>query len=159
MNARSSYVNLKLPVASTEAEATAEVQDQSPAKNLGSVTIQMGVIANELKYDKASFTVKAGQQVTIDFTNNDFMQHNLLIGKSGSLETIGKAGDQLARDPQGVTMNFIPKIPEVLFAIPLVNPEGTESLVFTAPATPGEYPYLCTVPGHWRIMNGIMIVE
>jgi putative membrane-bound dehydrogenase-like protein len=159
MNARASYVNLKVPVASKKTEVTSEVQEQSTAKNPGSVTIQMGVIANELKYDKASFTVKAGQQVTIDFTNNDFMQHNLLIGKSGSLEIIGKAGDQLARDPQGVTMNFIPKIPEVLFAIPLVNPEGTESLVFTAPTTPGEYPYLCTVPGHWRIMNGIMIVE
>jgi plastocyanin len=152
-------VNRRVPVESRETEATAEVQNQSQNKNFGSVTIKMGVIANELKYDKASFTVKAGQQVTIDFVNNDFMQHNLLIGKSGSLETIGKAADQLARDPNGVTMNFIPKIPEVLFAMPLVNPEGAESLVFTAPATPGEYPYLCTVPGHWRIMNGIMIVE
>jgi plastocyanin len=159
MNARSSYVNLKVPTENPEEEVTEKIQEQSETKNLGSVTIKMGVVPNELKYDKTSFTVKAGQQVTIDFVNNDFMQHNLLIGKSGSLEIIGKAGDQLARDPNGVTMNFIPKIPEVLFATPLVNPEGAESLVFTAPTTPGEYPYLCTVPGHWRIMNGIMIVE
>jgi plastocyanin len=159
MNARSSYVNLKVPTENPEEEVTEKIEEQSETKNLGSVTIKMGVVPNELKYDKTSFTVKAGQQVTIDFVNNDFMQHNLLIGKSGSLEIIGKAGDQLARDPNGVTMNFIPKIPEVLFATPLVNPEGAESLVFTAPTTPGEYPYLCTVPGHWRIMNGIMIVE
>jgi len=41
----------------------------------------------------------------------------------------------------------------------LVDPEGSESLVFTAPTEPGQYPYICTVPGHWRIMNGIMTVE
>jgi len=119
----------------------------------------MGVIAHELKFDKATFKVKAGQQVTIDFVNNDFMQHNLLVGKSGSLETIGKAADELARDPNGVNMNFVPKIPEIIAATSLLDPEGNESLVFTAPTTPGEYPFLCTVPGHWRIMNGIMIVE
>jgi len=56
-------------------------------------------------------------------------------------------------------MNFVPEIPEILASTPLVNPETSESLVFTAPTEPGEYPYLCTVPGHWRIMNGIMIVE
>ena len=91
--------------------------------------------------------------------NNDFMQHNLLIGKVGSLEVIGKAADELARDPKGIDINFIPKIPEIIAATPLVNPDSNESLVFIAPRTPGEYPFLCTVPGHWRIMNGIMIVE
>jgi uncharacterized protein len=32
-------------------------------------------------------------------------------------------------------------------------------LMFIAPSQPGEYPFICTVPGHWRIMNGKMIVE
>jgi len=29
---------------------------------------------------------------------------------------------------------------------------------FTAPSTPGQYPYLCTYPNHWRIMNGVLNV-
>ena len=29
---------------------------------------------------------------------------------------------------------------------------------FEAPAEPGVYPYVCTFPGHWIIMNGNMIV-
>ncbi|GEO20326.1 PVC-type heme-binding CxxCH protein [Cyclobacterium qasimii] len=159
INPRSSYLNLKLPIEGDEPETTEPEQGQAQTNNVGSVTIKMGVIAHEMKFDKATFKVKAGQQVTIDFVNNDFMQHNLLVGKSGSLETIGKAADALARDPNGIKMNFVPKIPEIIAATPLVDPEGNESLVFTAPTTPGEYPFLCTVPGHWRIMNGIMIVE
>nr|WP_245802942.1 PVC-type heme-binding CxxCH protein [Cyclobacterium lianum] len=159
MNSRSSHLNLKVPAAADTDENTAGVDQVASAGSAGSVTIKMGVIQHEMKFDKPTFTVKAGQQVTIDFVNDDFMQHNLLIGKSGSLETIGKAADELARDPKGMEMNFVPKIPEVLASTPLVNPETSESLVFTAPSEPGEYPYLCTVPGHWRIMNGIMIVE
>ncbi|WP_420845224.1 plastocyanin/azurin family copper-binding protein [Maribacter litopenaei] len=47
---------------------------------------------------------------------------------------------------------------EVLFATALVNPDQTVTLRFKAPSEPGEYPYICTFPGHWRIMQGVMKV-
>ncbi len=125
----------------------------------GTTVIKLAVTPHEMKFDKATFTVKAGSQVTIDFENPDFMQHNLVIGQKGSLETIGTAADELARDPKGAGQNYVPKIPQVIAATRLVDPEGRESIVFTAPTEPGEYPFICTVPGHWRIMNGIMKVE
>lgn len=125
----------------------------------GTTVIKLGVIPHEMKFNKATFKVKAGAQVTIDFENPDFMQHNLVIGQKGSMETIGEAADALARDPKGAEQNYVPKIPQVIAATRLVDPEGRESIVFTAPTEPGEYPFVCTVPGHWRIMNGIMIVE
>ena len=31
------------------------------------------------------------------------------------------------------------------------------ALHFRAPSVPGRYPYLCTFPGHWMIMNGELI--
>jgi type I restriction enzyme M protein len=125
----------------------------------GATAIKLGVIPHEMKFDKASFTVQAGTQVTIDFENLDFMQHNLVIGKKGSMEVIGKAADELAKNPKGAELNYVPEIPEVIIATVLVSPEGKETLVFTAPTEPGEYPFVCTVPGHWRIMNGIMVVR
>lgn len=155
----SSFLRLEVPLMDNSTMSIEPKEAQSDINNAGAVTIKMGVIAHEMKFDKASFKVKAGQQVTIDFVNNDFMQHNLLIGKAGSLEVIGKAADELARNPDGANMNFVPKIPEIIASTPLVNPDSNESLVFTAPSKPGKYPFLCTVPGHWRIMNGIMIVE
>lgn len=129
------------------------------AKANGTSYVKLGVIPHEMKFDKATFTVKAGSQVTIDFENPDFMQHNLVIGQKGTMEEIGKAADELARDPKGSEQNFVPKIPQIIAATRLVDPEGRESLVFVAPTEPGEYPFVCTVPGHWRIMNGIMKVE
>ena len=150
-----STLSLKKPGTSLEDEASLA----DAAKANGTSYVKLGVIAHEMKFDKASFTVKAGSQVTIDFENPDFMQHNLVVGQKGAMETIGKAADELARDPKGAEMNFVPKIPQVIAATRLVDPEGRESLVFVAPTEPGEYPFVCTVPGHWRIMNGIMIVQ
>jgi len=123
------------------------------------VTINLKVIEHEMKFDKKTFTVKAGQKVTIRFTNPDFMQHNLLVAAPGSLEKVGKAADLLAREANAIAMNYVPKMPEILYSTELVSPEGNATLVFIAPDKPGDYPFLCTVPGHWRIMNGIMKVQ
>ena len=47
----------------------------------------------------------------------------------------------------------------VLFHTSMVKPSTTVALRFLAPRKPGEYPSLCTYPGHWLIMRGVMIVE
>jgi azurin len=159
LSGRDSYLSLRKPGDQGFEGLADKNAGEEPSPSSGTVTVKMGVIQHEMKFDKPTFTVKAGQQVTIDFENKDFMQHNMVVGQRGSLETIGKAADELARDPKGADMNYVPKIPEVIAATQLVNPEASESLVFKAPDTPGEYPYICTVPGHWRIMNGVMIVE
>jgi azurin len=37
---------------------------------------------------------------------------------------------------------------------------GTSGVIhFNAPEKAGRYPYLCTFPGHWRLMQGEMVVE
>lgn len=128
------------------------------AGDAASQKIALGVIKNEMKYDTKEFTVTAGETVEIVFKNDDFMQHNLVIGRSGSLEAIGAAADRLATDPKGSEMNYIPEIPQVLYHTRLVNPNETVTLTFKVPEEPGDYPFVCTFPGHWRIMNGVMKV-
>jgi azurin len=111
-----------------------------------------------MKYDKISFDVPAGKPVEIVFNNPDFMQHNVVIGAMGSMKIIGAAADAIASDPKGAEMNYVPRIPEVLFSTRLVNPQETITLSFIAPDKPGEYPFVCTFPGHWSVMNGVMKV-
>ncbi|HNR07819.1 MAG TPA: ThuA domain-containing protein [Saprospiraceae bacterium] len=123
------------------------------------ILIHLKTIKNEMKYDQKTFSVEAGKPVEIVFENPDFMQHNLLITQIGSLETVGKAADKLAADPQGAERQYVPDLPEVLFSTKLVNPQETVKLKFIAPEKPGDYPYVCTFPGHWLIMNGIMKVK
>jgi azurin len=60
--------------------------------------------------------------------------------------------------PDGQAQQYVPAIPEVLFATTLVDPGQTLTVQFKVPDEPGDYPYVCTFPGHWRVMNGIMHV-
>lgn len=120
--------------------------------------IEIKTIVNEMKYDISSFEVEAGQAVEIRFKNVDFMQHNLLVIKPGSLKEVGAAADELASKPNAAEMSYIPKMDQVLYSTQLVNPDSEVVLRFIAPKTAGNYPFVCTFPGHWRIMNGIMKV-
>lgn len=121
-------------------------------------TITIKAVIGEMKYDITNFTAKAGQTLKIVFENPDHMQHNLLVLKPGTLEKVGEAADELAKQPNGVEMQYIPATSDVLFSTPLVNPEERYELTLTVPDTPGDYPYVCTFPGHWRIMHGTMKV-
>jgi len=138
-------------------EKVKEAEPIMSATDQGRV-ITMKTIQNEMKYDLSEFVVKAGETVTLVFENNDFMQHNLLILAEGSIEKVGAAADKLAQDPNAADRNYIPKMPEILHATALLNPNEKVTLQFTAPDKPGEYPYVCTFPGHWRIMQGVMKV-
>jgi azurin len=120
--------------------------------------IVLKVVKDVMKYDKQLLTAKAGTTIQIVFENPDFMQHNLLLIKPGSLNKVGAAADKLAQEPNGAKMNYVPKMPEVLGSTPLINPGGKYTLTIKLPDIAGDYPYVCTFPGHWRIMNGILRV-
>lgn len=111
-----------------------------------------------MKFAQKSFTVKAGTTVELVFDNIDFMQHNVLILQKGSMNKVSAVADQMAQDPKGPEKQYIPNMPEALFHTPLVNPEETFKLRFKVPAVAWDYPFICSFPGHWRIMNGVMKV-
>jgi azurin len=126
--------------------------------NPNAQVITLKAVKETLKFDKREFTVVAGKPVEIVFENPDAMQHNLVIGQPYSLEIIGKEADKMITQKDGAEKNYVPAIPQVIAATPLVNPEQSYRLKFTAPTEAGEYVFVCTFPGHWRIMNGVMKV-
>jgi putative membrane-bound dehydrogenase-like protein len=144
--------------ASAPAPATSTLPSESPVKQAPDVTIRLSVTPGEMKFDKTELTVAPGQLVEIVFTNPDSMQHNIVLGAPASLQVIGLAADELARGPSGIAQQYVPQIQQVLFYTKLVEPGETVTVQFRAPTQAGEYPYVCTFPGHWRIMNGILHV-
>jgi azurin len=120
--------------------------------------IVLKVLKDVMKYDKQLITAKAGTTIQIVLQNPDFMQHNLVLIKPKTLEKVGAAADKLAQDPNGAKMQYVPKMPEVIKATPLINPAGKYTLNIKLPDVPGDYLYVCTFPGHWRIMKGILRV-
>jgi azurin/lysophospholipase L1-like esterase len=119
--------------------------------------IVISTIVEEMLYDVTEINVKAGEDVEIWFFNKDYMPHNLVIGHPGSAEEIGKAAEAMGAD--GFAKDFVPVSDKVIAASALVNTGETSTLKFTVPKTPGKYVYVCTFPGHWQRMQGVMIVE
>lgn len=134
------------------------VEQEALARARNVQTVKVGVIQNEMKFDTKTLTARAGSVIEIEFTNPDFMQHNLLILQKGSMQKVGEAADKLAQDPKGIEQNYIPKMPEVLFSTKLINPNETVKVRFRVPQEAGDYPFICSFPGHWRIMNGVLTV-
>ena len=122
------------------------------------VTIQLAVVPAQLKFDKSELVVNARQLVQLVFANTDQMPHNFVLGAAGALQQIGAAADALG-GPDGLAMQYVPPVPQVLFATTLVDPGGTVTVQFRAPSQPGDYPFVCTFPGHWRVMNGVLRVR
>ena len=125
----------------------------------GLVTVEIGCVPERMMYTKTKFTVKAGAPVKLVFSNPDATPHNLVIGKPSSVEELGMAGNEMAKDPNGYKRGFVPKSDKILHHSKLLEPNTSETMRFHAPKTPGVYPYVCTFPGHWIIMKGEMVVK
>jgi lysophospholipase L1-like esterase/uncharacterized cupredoxin-like copper-binding protein len=121
-------------------------------------TVAITAAPYRMDYDIKEFTVEAGKPIRLVFTNPDDKPHNLVIGEPGSLKEIGRKATLLGTTTKAKSRHYVPKMREVLHWIPVVDPHSTAELVFTAPAVPGDYVYVCTYPGHWTTMNGIMKV-
>ncbi len=114
--------------------------------------VALSALPGLLRFDMPSFTVAAGTIVRLTFTNPGDMPHNAVFITPGSTDAVGMAADRLTAG------DYVPDMEAVLFATPMLDPGGSASIVFEVPAEPGDYPYLCTFPGHWRLMQGTMIV-
>jgi putative membrane-bound dehydrogenase-like protein len=122
------------------------------------LVVRLNVVPNQMKFDKTELNVAPGQLVEIVFANPDVMQHNFVLGAPGSLTAIGEAGDRLATSPTGLAQGYVPDMPQVLYSTKLLEPGQTVTFQFRAPATAGQYPFVCTFPAHWRTMNGLLNV-
>ena len=128
---------------------------------LGVQVVRIQTVPEQMLFDLKWFAVQAGKPVQIVLANPDAMPHNLVIGQPGSLQEVATKGGlmPLPSDPADNDVKpYVPDTPLVLQATRLLNGGETERLSFTAPAKPGEYVYLCTFPGHWVRMYGVMLV-
>ena len=112
-----------------------------------------------LLFSKTSLTAKSGKWLKISFNNTDNMPHNLVIIAPGTYDAVGQATDLMMAKPGAAVRNYIPEDAKVIAQTPMVLPGRKYDLIFQAPEQPGRYPFLCTFPGHWRLMKGELIVQ
>jgi azurin len=115
-----------------------------------------------MQFDLKSFEVKAGETVELTFKNvgkipKIAMGHNLVVLKKGiSAVAFGQKA-------MGAGANATNALPEsvkgdTIAFTKLLGPDESESITFTAPEA-GDYEYVCTFPGHFALMRGVMKVN
>lgn len=115
--------------------------------------------AQGLQYVQKELKAKAGERLSLTFTNPDVVPHNWALLKPGRLNAVGDSANKLIADPNGLARHYVPDTSDVLVYADMTNPGASFTIHFDAPKEPGKYPYLCTFPGHWMVMNGVMVVE
>lgn len=125
----------------------------------GVQTITVSTIPERMLFTNREFRVKAKLPVKLAFDNPDVTAHNLVIVQPGAADEIGLAGNEMAKDAEGLKKGFVPDSPKILHATKLLNQGESQTLRFIAPDSPGKYPFICTFPGHWLVMKGEMVVE
>ena len=114
-----------------------------------------------MQFDKREFTVKSGEKVELEFKNigklpKIAMGHNLVILKQGISSL--KFGQKVMSLGASAS-NVLPEgsMEDVIAATKLLGPGESETISFTAPE-PGDYQFVCSFPGHFAMMRGIMVV-
>jgi plastocyanin len=109
----------------------------------GGASTTIDVTTTDFMFTPDSFTVPVGKEITLNFTNNGAVAHDLVIFKLGT-----NPGDKFG--PEDET-NIFWKIQ--------AQPGESKSMTFTAPAEPGEYYVTCAIPGHHEAgMNAKLIL-
>ncbi len=114
-----------------------------------------------MRFNKTAFEITEGQIVKVIFKNagtmpKEAMGHNLVILKPGT--------DKATFAMAGITntKTYLPSDDEnkakIVAATAILGPGEEEVITFSA-GKAGEYPYICSFPGHFGIMNGIMTVS
>jgi len=125
----------------------------------GMQTVQISAVPVKMTYDPNRFEVTAGEPVRVLLDNPDAQPHNLLVCVPGSLRSIGRASEALGTTAEAQARDWVPESPKVLHVMPMVMQGEVGEVRFIAPTRPGRYPFICTYPGHWRMMNGVMTVR
>ena len=125
------------------------------------IEITIRPVPHQMIYDIRDITVPVGRPLVITLDNVDVMPHNVVIARPEMLETLGRMSDALAEENPEIAeaSGYVPRGTEIIArASGLVLPGESTSITWIAPDDPDDYPYLCTFPGHWILMNGTIHV-
>jgi azurin len=120
------------------------------------VQLSIGTDGDLLAFKPDQLTCPSGAAVHLSFHHNGkyiSQEHNWVLTMIGAADAVAAAGITA-----GEKSGFVPQgDPRVLAATPPCDKGQQVSVDFVAPA-PGDYPFLCTNPGHGAVMHGILHV-
>jgi putative heme-binding domain-containing protein len=138
------------------------VEQDSLGTNFGWVSSAKKLTLNAaagLQYKPRRRRIEPGARVALTFHNTDpSMPHNVVVVKADQVQSFGEQSMVLATNPRAIATHYVPDDPAEICFSPILNPGDQYTVYFEAPQQEGEYRFLCTYPGHWRVMQGSLFV-
>jgi azurin len=146
-----------IPTAAAQTAPPAAPEPSVPAaKPVQHVEIQIASVANTMTFDKKELSVPAGAEVHLTLKNNatsSVLGHNWVLINPGTEASVAAAGLKLGESAGYLDV----RNHDVLANTALAKPGETVDVTFTAPDA-GKYTYICTFPGHYMMMKGVLTV-
>lgn len=147
----------------TEVTPTEETTTtEAPAEETATVEVSNDLTlegTDDMKFNISEFKVKAGQEVTLTLKHTgkqpkDIMGHNFVLLKPGT--DVSKFGLAAANAKD---TDYIPadESASVIAHSKVIG--GGEQDVVKFTLEPGTYEYICSFPGHYSVMKGVIIAE
>lgn len=135
-----------------------QAPETAAPETVSSITIEG---TDRMRFTPDRFAVKAGETIELTLKNigtmpKETMGHNLAIIEPGVSPIAFATAAVRHPDKAYVAPEFADR---VIAATAVLGPGESEVLTFTAPAVPGDYPFVCSFPGHTQAgMKGTMTV-
>ena len=138
------------PAPST-AKPAADTQKPAPATAKGVRTVEI-IGTEDMKFSLTTITAKPGEQLRVRLVVKGAMPkvamaHNFVLLKKGASPV-----DFVSAAVMASATDYIPedKKADVVATTALAGAGETVEVVFKVPAVAGDYPYLCSFPGHFQ---------
>ena len=117
---------------------------------------------DQMQYNIKAFEVTEGQKVVLSFKHIGqlpamAMGHNVVILKTGTAIPAFATKCAPAKDSGYIPQDAESK-EQMVAHTKLLGGGESDEITFVAPAA-GDYPFICTFPGHFAIMQGVMTVK
>lgn len=152
-----------LSLAAAGTIVSAQTPAAKPAEKAGAAARTVEIIGtDDMKFNINEIAAKRGEQLRIRLISKGVMpkiamSHNVVVLK----KTADPAAFATAASSARAT-DFIPAANkgDVIAHTPLAGPGETVETTFKVPAEAGNYPFLCTFPGHFVVgMKGNLVVK
>ena len=111
---------------------------------------------DQLKFDKIELHVKANEPVKLTLKNigtmpKESMGHNFILLKDGT--DLASFAAEAVSAPDHIPAGNA----AIITHTKLLGPGESDTIEFTVPA--GSYTYICSFPGHYMTMTGVLTAE
>jgi len=114
-----------------------------------------------MRFEQERLHAFAGQPITIAFENRNSELHNAVFLQANSdMQAFGQAVDGYMAHPDAIANEYIPPAEQSrVIGSTGVLEMGESVIVSLGVLSEGTYPFVCTVPGHWAVMQGVLTVS